>query len=417
MDNTQHKRLKVLIGCYACDPYRGSEPGTGWNFAINISRYHDVHAIVEEGEFRENLERFCRENPDRVKHITFHFIPRKHHELLRKIWPPSYYWFYNIWQKKAYKLAVELDKKEHFDIVHHVNMVGYREPGYLWKLGKPFIWGPVGGFKNTPISLLWGLGVRNFLYFYLRNIINVFQMRFSRAARKVSQEAHTIFASDTLGVNTIKRLWKRDAIEIREVGTHADVTNPVVCPHRPGTPLRVYWAGRFIPLKALPILIKAVSLCKESVEVEVLGEGEEGEKWKKLVGSLHLEHRIHFRGYVPHDEISKVMSNCHVMCITSIHEGGTPSITVEALQSGLPIIALNHCGYSTVVNDTCGIKIPIQSQQKIAERLAQELDRLALDEELRLRLADGAVKRAKDFTWDQKMEIINQAYAAAVSGK
>ena len=39
-------RLKVLLGCYACDPGYGSEPGMGWNFVSNIARHHDVHAIV-----------------------------------------------------------------------------------------------------------------------------------------------------------------------------------------------------------------------------------------------------------------------------------------------------------------------------------------------------------------------------------
>jgi hypothetical protein len=26
-----------------------------------------------------------------------------------------------------------------------LNMIGYREPGYLWKLNVPFVWGPMGG--------------------------------------------------------------------------------------------------------------------------------------------------------------------------------------------------------------------------------------------------------------------------------
>lgn len=108
-----------------------------------------------------------------------------------------------------------------------------------------------------------------------------------------------------------------------------------------------------------------------------------------------------------------IMLQCHVMCITSIHEGGTPNICVEALQNGLPIIALDHCGFATVVDDTCGIKIPIQSQRKMSAALAQELDRLAEDEDLRQRLAQGALERSKSFTWEAKMELLNEVYAEA----
>ena len=35
-------------------------------------------------------------------------------------------------------LGLKLDKKENFDIVHQLNMVGYREPGYLWKIDFQF---------------------------------------------------------------------------------------------------------------------------------------------------------------------------------------------------------------------------------------------------------------------------------------
>ncbi len=414
MNNERHKRLKVLLGCYACDPYRGSEPGTGWNFVINIARYHDVHALVEEGEFRESIEKFCKSNPEQVKNITFHFVPRVHHETLRKIWPPSYYRFYHAWQVKAYKYAIELNRKENFDIIHHVNMVGYREPGLLWKLSKPFIWGPVGGFKNTPLSLLFGLNLRDFTHYIFRNIINAYQMRFSLAARIVSKRAYAIFASDTLDANTIKKLWKRDAIEMREVGTPVTNSIPTISGHTKGKAMKICWVGVHEARKALPILLKALPLCKQPMEVEVLGSGEKEKEWKRLADKLQVSSIVHFRGFIPHAEVISVMEGCHLMCITSIHEGGTPNIVMEALRGGLPIVALDHCGYSTVINDTCGIKIPIQSQSKISVQLAKALDRLAEDEELRLRLAHGAIERSKEFTWESKMQVLNQVYAEAV---
>ncbi len=417
MNTVKSKRYKVLLGCYACDPYRGSEPGTGWNFVINIARYHDVHAIVEEGEFRHSIEKFCKNNPEQVKNITFHFVPRVHHETLRKIWPPSYYWFYHAWQKKAYKYALELDKKENFDIVHHVNMVGFREPGLLWKLGKPFIWGPVGGFKNTSLSLLFGLNLRDFTHYIFRNIINAYQMRFSPAARLVSKKAYAIFASDTLDADTIRNLWKREAIVMREVGTPVTQSDHTPSVHTKDKAMKICWVGVHEARKALPILLKALPLCKQPMEVEVLGSGEKEEEWKRLADKLQVKSMVHFRGFIPHSEVISVMKSCHLMCITSIHEGGTPNIVMEALMGGLPIVALDHCGYSTVVNDTCGIKIPIQSQSEISVQLAEALDKLAEDEDLRFRLAHGAIERSKEFTWDGKMHVLNQVYAEAVKNK
>ena len=407
------KRLKVLLGCYACDPHRGSEPGMGWNFASHIAHHHDVHAIVEEGEFRESLEKYSREHPEVVKNITFHFVPRTHHETLRKIWPPSYYWFYRAWHKRAYKLAVELDKKENFDVVHQVNMAGYREPGYLWKLNKPFIWGPLGGLNNTAWCLLPELGLRDACHYAVRNIMNSWQKRFSYAARKVSQVARAIMVSDPEGIRTVEQLWKRKPVLMREVGSPAMLQAMEPCAHAEGEPLKVCWVGVHEARKALPILLKALPLCKGSVQVEVLGSGEKEEEWTRLAHQLGVSSLVNFRGWLPHEEVSKVMAQCHALCITSIHEGGTTSVSLEALQKGLPIIALDHCGFATVVDDTCGIKIPIQSQRKMSAALAQELDRLAEDEDLRQRLAQGALERSKSFTWEAKMELLNEVYAEA----
>ncbi len=407
------KRLKVLLGCYACDPHRGSEPGTGWGFVSHIARYHDVHAIVEEGEFRESLEKYSREHPEVVKNITFHFVPRTHHEILRKIWPPSYYWFYRAWHKRAYKLAVELDKKENFDVVHQVNMVGYREPGYLWKLNKPFIWGPLGGLNNTAWCLLPELGLRDACHYAVRNIMNSWQKRFSYAARKVSQASHTIFVSDPEGIRTVEQLWGRKTVLMREVGTPVIMNFPKPTVHVAGEPLRICWVGVHEARKALPILLRALPLCKQCMEVEVLGSGVKEAEWRSLAQKLGVAERVHFHGWVKHDAVTRVMAQCHLTCITSIHEGGTPNIAMEALQKGLPIIALNHCGFATVVDDTCGIKIPIQSQRKMSAALARELDRLAGDEELRQRLAQGAMERSKSFTWEAKMELLNEVYAEA----
>lgn len=415
MESLSHKRLKVLLGCYACDPHRGSEPGMGWNFAYNISKYHDVHAIVEEGEFKESLERFSNENPEVVRNITFHFVPRKHHETLRKIWPPSYYWFYRSWHIQAYKFAIELDKQENFDIVHQVNMASYREPGYLWKLGKPFIWGPLGGLNNTAWCLLPELGLRDAFFYSLRNIINSWQKRFSYAARVVSQKAHTIFVSDPDGIRTVQHLWNRTPKVMREVGT-PDITDvPTPMQRKTNEPLKLCWVGVYEARKALPILLKALPLCKHPMRLEVLGGGEKEDAWKRLVRDLEIGSMVHFHGFISHSDVSGVMKQCHVMCITSIHEGGTSTVTLEALQNGLPIVALNHCGFATVIDETCGLKLPVQSQKKISAQLAMVLDKLAEDEELRMRLARGAVERGKMFTWDAKMQVLNQVYAEAVA--
>lgn len=406
-------RLKVLLGCYACDPGYGSEPGMGWNFVSNIARHHDVHAIVEKGEFEETLTRFAAEHPEAVQNITFHFVPRTHHNTLRKIWPPSYYWFYRAWHRKAYKLAVELDKKEDFDIVHQVTISGFREPGFLWKLGKPFIWGPLGGFTDTPWCLLRCLGFGGAIHFGIRNIINGIQKRWGRSARAAARHSAAILTSTTKAVEEIRRFWGREAVLMNEVGFETGHQQACSPPHENGTPLRICWAGEHIPRKALDLLLQALPLCKEKMELHVLSKGPRMEAWKKLTRKLGLDDIVTFHGFVPREEAFRIMSSSHVFCITSVRED-TSTVVFEAFRYGLPIIALDHCGFSTVIDETCGIKIPIQSHTQVISDYAHHLDFLASREDERQRLSAGAQSRCHLFTWENKINKLNALYSEAL---
>lgn len=411
----KQKRLKVLIGCYACDPNFGSEPGTGWNFVKLIAKAHDVHVIVEKDEFEKNLTQYAKEHPEEVQNITFHFIRRKHHNFLRKIWPPSYYWFYNIWQKAAYKYAVKLHEKEHFDLVHQINLVGFRAPGELWKLDIPYIWGPIGGLNHTAWRLLPSMGIYGTIFYSMRNILNAIHKRWSRAACVVSQKAHTIFVSDPAACDDIRKLWNRDCIVMREVGTNQPASLSDISVHSMDSPLHVCWAGIHEPRKGLNLLLQAVALCKQPVHVHLLGQGPYTARWKQLAKTLQIEEKVTFYGKIPHNDVFNMMMRSHVFCITSLSEGGTPNIVMEALQCGLPIVALNHCAYASVIDESCGIKIELGAKQQIVEGFAKALDSLASSESKRYELAHGAIKRAQEFTWDSKLSLINKVYSAAVT--
>ncbi len=418
MPQGQPKQLKILFGAYSCGPNRGSEPGVGWNFVIGVAKYHKVHVLLNQLEFEQSVTEYCRENPEAVKNITFHFIPEVFYPTLRKIYPPSYYHFYRRWQKRAYQYAIELDRKENFDLIHQVTLAGYREPGYLWKLGKPYVIGPLGGFTQTNLRLLPGLGLYGMVFYGIRNIINAFQVRYGFAARSLPANADAIIVSDDKGTEDVKRLWKRDSHLMQEVGTHSSPGEAVLPQRQAGEALRICWAGLLIPRKALNFLLQALPECKHPMEVNVLGGGEMESKWKKLAKQQKIEHQVHFKGYVSHRDVQATMANSHVLCVTSIHEGGTGTIVLEALQNGLPIICLNHCGFASVVNERIGIKIPIKNTKQIIEDFAQALDYLYENEDVRYRMAKcAAEEESLKYTWENKIKQVCDIYKQVLENR
>ena len=57
--------------------------------------------------------------------------------------------YYLMWQKGI----VGFIKKQNieFDITHNLNFHNDWSPSYIWKLDKPFVWGPVGHHPEIPI--------------------------------------------------------------------------------------------------------------------------------------------------------------------------------------------------------------------------------------------------------------------------
>lgn len=40
------QRRHILLSAYACSPLWGSEPGVGWQWALELSKRHDVTVIT-----------------------------------------------------------------------------------------------------------------------------------------------------------------------------------------------------------------------------------------------------------------------------------------------------------------------------------------------------------------------------------
>jgi glycosyltransferase involved in cell wall biosynthesis len=406
------KKLKILTSCYACSPNRGSEPGMGWNFVKGLSEFHEVHVITEQEKWEADITLFLEQNPVLKKNLHFHFIRKKRNRKLRKIWPPSYYWFYKQWQKKAYLLAQQLDIREDFDIIHQLNMVGFREPGYLWKIKKAFVWGPIGGMKNTPWNFFSEFDLHGKLFYGSRNIFNSIQtVVLARPKKAAKRERNKLIAATPDIKKTINQLWGQDPVVITEVGSKKSVQNSIKV-RNPDEVLNIGWSGQHTAGKALNILLKSLSKLPNEIKwkLDILGTGQMTENWKSLSENLKISSNCNWHGWLPREEAIGVMIQAHLFCITSLKDL-TSTVTLEALSFGVPIICLDHCGFAHVVNETCGIKIPINTPKQAIQGFSDAIEIFYNNEPLRQKMANGALTRSQDFSWSGKINKINIIYS------
>ena len=417
------RRLKVLVAAYACDPYRGSEMAVGWSWVAAIARNHDVWVITADWQ-RESIERFIACAPTMYANIHFAYVTPKpwHYSDAKPFWrlcersilKPLMHSSYKIWQRDAFKLARELHKKVQFDLVHQLTFVGFRFPGHLWKLDIPFVWGPIGGLENMPWRLLPTMGFRGAVYYAARNAVNSAHRRLLRGPRRAFRRASAVIAATSGIQGEILRWYGVPSEVISEVGAPFEAATEFAL-RAPGEPLRIAWSGRHLPGKALQLLLRALRAMPEGVDwrLEIWGDGPCRSGWQKLASRIGIDARCTWRGEVPRDEALSGLRRAHVFVITSLKDL-TSTVIIEALAQGVPVICPDHCGFSDVVTDECGIKLPIHSIGEFEQRLAGAIAELASDEERRQRLAAGALRRARAYSLEAKAEAIERVYRDAL---
>ena len=419
-------RRRVLVSAYAVSPVRGSEPGMGWNICSRLARHHDVTVLCSPQvppnaqDFRGEIEQHLREHGP-VPGLSFHFVEppaasylfQRETPLLRRT---LYYTGYRAWQRAAFRAARELHARRPFDLVHQLNITGFREPGYLWQLPDvPFVWGPVGGAANVPPAFLPMMSGRDRLFYRLRNVTNAVQKRTSSRCRRAAARAGHIWVVGDANRRLVEEVWGCPADPMLEVGgeRHPDGR---VRTYDGSRPLRLVWSGQHIGRKALPLLQLALASLggKPAVELTVLGEGPETAAWKALAQRLGIAPLVRWTGRLPRDAALREMAAADAFVSTSVLEE-TSLVVLEALSLGLPVVCHDACGMGVAVTDACGIKVPLQDPEASVAGFTAAVKQLAAGGKRFEQLSAGALARAEELSWDRKAAAMADTYEQLIA--
>jgi len=154
--------------------------------------------------------------------------------------------------------------------------------------------------------------------------------------------------------------------------------------------------GRLVPVKRHDLLIRAAAEARRQVpglRLRIIGEGYERERLESLVAELDAEDWVELPGRVDDAELVRAYREAWAVVSSSSREGWGMTIT-EAAACGTPAVATDIAGHADAVEDgRSGLLCP-------DEGLAAAIVRIATDDALRTRLAEGALRRAQALTWD-----------------
>jgi glycosyltransferase involved in cell wall biosynthesis len=402
--NSNDNSLKVLISSFACGPNWGSEIGMGWNWVKYMSNYCQLIIITEkwfEGDITIALLSLKTKYKPRFNYID---IGDKGRSYFWEQGSYSFYKYYKIWQKKSLKLAQNILSEEKIDIIHQLNLIGFREPGYLWMLSvkKPFIWGPIGGFNQIPFRYIWSLDLKNLLFYSLKNILHYSQVYFHIRVRRAFKHAHLILADSSSTKKIIERVYRKNVVLMNETGATIHLS------HQPKQfmidgVLKLIWIGKIQGLKALPIALKVIRklINDHKITLTIVGDGPDEKQLKALTTKMGLDDFVCFIGKIPNKNVLEIMQNHDIFFFTSLKEG-TPHVILEALSCGLPVVCHDACGHGDIINDSCGIKIPMVSYSKSITLFSNAIKHIYNNPNLLMNYRLGCLNRIKEVSWEVK---------------
>ncbi len=402
------QRLKVLISAYACEPGKGSEPEVGWQWAIQLARYHDVTVLT-----RANNEPLIRAGlaevpPDLRPRFVFHDLSPLALRLKKTF--KAHQTYYRRWQRSAHEVIAKLLRGEIFDLVHHLTYAGFRVEPAIFGHGLPTIWGPVGGIESPPSCLLpWGRP-NALLPELARNFNNAWQSHSGTLARR-ARRASCVIAS----TREMHRELARGGVDARllpTIGLHScDVPARVA---HPANPLRLLYTGNLIFLKGLDLAIEALAASGTDATLSIIGDGPFRPVLERLCAQLGLGERVRFLGRSPRSEVLAAYSEYDAFIFPSLHDTGGFAL-IEAMAAGLAPIVLALSGPAVAVTPECGFIIPPTSRAAAVRGLAEGIARLSREPETLERMGQAARARVlKDYDWEAKGAQMAEIYAQVI---
>ena len=405
------RKLNVLLSAYSCEPFRGTEAGHGWNWAYELARLGHNVFVITRPVGRPAIEAFFNAFP--CPNLRMIYVDSPHLSLRFGAIRPLLECL--PWQWSALAAARKLCANHHIDVVHHVTWGSLHVGSKLWRLGKPFVFGPVGGGQIARWGFRrylrggWALEMtRSLLVRYFTGIL------FN--ARSTVAHSSLVLVANCETYAWARRLGARHAEYMLDIGLPSSMLAEAARPSKRAGALKVLWVGRLVPRKALLLALEAIARVDRRLDIRctIVGDGPQGGYLRDWVRQLNLGHRVEWLGQVDWKVVMRLYAGLDVFLFTSLRDTAGTQL-IEAMANGLPVVTLDHQGARIAVPAEAGVKISVTTARRTVRKLARALERLAEEPATLARMGNAARLAAAAHTWDRKAASMSELYLSVVA--
>lgn len=293
-----------------------------------------------------------------------------------------------VYSWKAFFYSKKIIKKNKYDLTHSFFTVpcGYLSLVLKRKYKIPYIISLRGA--DVP-----GFSERfSFIYFLLTPII-----------RKIWKNASMVIACSTGLKELAKKTNADQKIEVIPNGINIELFKPDAS-KKPADKFIITLGGtRLTGRKGIKYLIEAVSELQSQypqIRLKIIGDGDEKENLERQCQELNISSKIQFLGKINNKELPPYYQEASLFVLPSLNEGMSNAM-LEALASGLPIVATDTGGARELIKDGInGYIIKFKNSTDIAEKVEKFLK----DNQLGINMGNESRKIAGSMSWKNVAE-------------
>jgi glycosyltransferase involved in cell wall biosynthesis len=136
----------------------------------------------------------------------------------------------------------------------------------------------------------------------------------------------------------------------------------------------ILYAGQIIRGKGVDVLLESLATLDVPFECVILGDGNHKAFCEELCRKLGLSDRVHFKGFVPQEELKAYYCECSVVAISSVWPEPIATIGLEVMRYALPVVAFDAGGIKDwLVDGHNGFLVPWMDSRGYAGRIRELL--------------------------------------------
>jgi glycosyltransferase involved in cell wall biosynthesis len=136
----------------------------------------------------------------------------------------------------------------------------------------------------------------------------------------------------------------------------------------------IVYAGQIIRGKGVDVLLESLAQVTVPFECFIFGDGNHRAFCEKLSAKLGLTGRVHFKGYVPQEELKIFYHECSLIVVSSVWPEPFGAVGLEGMRHGLPVVAFDAGGIKEwLIHGHNGYLVPWMDRADFARRTEELL--------------------------------------------